>query len=316
MPGHPQVSKIAEPAREGRPVAECLIVADLVTLVRPDLPPPDAPVPAGYAVRACSPADVERLGDLYFDSYDPGEASATRAEAVADIRATFAGDYGELWPEASLVATTADGHLVAAIQVVRRAPWPDTPDCPFVIELFTARTHRRRGLARALVVGALTVVGDRSLALRVAAGNDAAQGLYRGLGFREPARIVAAVLRDGDRILLCHRSPARRWYPDVWDVPGGHVDDGETAAAALVRELREELGVGVAEPTTPPVLEVRTGAVHLTIWVVDSWTGTPHNTAPEEHDAIGWFDGSQIAGLRLADDSYRETFTDVLRSER
>ncbi len=291
-------------------------MADLVTLVRAKLPPPDAQVPAGYAVRACSPADVERLGDLYFDSYDPGEASATRAEAVADIRAAFAGDYGELWPEASLVATTADGDLVAAIQVVRRAPWPDTPDCPFVVELFTARAHRRQGLARALLVGALNVGGGTALALRVAADNDAAQGLYRGLGFHEPARVVTALLRDGDRILLCHRSPGRRWYPDVWDLPGGHVNDGETAGAALVRELREELGVVVAEPTTPPVREVRTPAVHMTVWVVDSWTGTPVNTAPEEHDAIGWFDGSQVAGLRLAHDSYRETFTDVLRSER
>ncbi|WP_433427484.1 NUDIX hydrolase [Nonomuraea sp. CA-141351] len=39
-----------------------------------------------------------------------------------------------------------------------------------------------------------------------------------------PVRIVTAVLRDGDRVLLCHRSAGRRWYPDVWDLPGGHVE--------------------------------------------------------------------------------------------
>ena len=38
------------------------------------------------------------------------------------------------------------------------------------------------------------------------------------------ARIVTALLRDGNRVLLCHRSPRRRWYPDVWDLPGGHVE--------------------------------------------------------------------------------------------
>lgn len=160
-------------------------MAELLTLVRPAGAPPPPTVPVGYALRPCSPADVEPLGDLYFDSYDPGEASATRDEAVADIRAAFAGDYGELWPEASLVATASDGGApVAAIQVVRRAPWPDTPDCPFVVELFTDRAHRRRGLARALITGALGVVGRTGLALRVSAGNHAALALYRGLGFR------------------------------------------------------------------------------------------------------------------------------------
>jgi GNAT superfamily N-acetyltransferase len=164
------------------PLAEWVVVADLLTLVRPELPPPAVVTPAGYVLRACSPDDVEALGDLYFASYDPGEACATRGEAVADIRAAFAGEYGELWPEASLVATTADGDPVAAVQVVRRAPWPDTPDCPFVIELFTARGHRRRGLGRTLIAAALGVT-RAPMALRVAADNAAALALYRGLGF-------------------------------------------------------------------------------------------------------------------------------------
>ncbi|WP_428833210.1 NUDIX hydrolase [Micromonospora coerulea] len=53
-----------------------------------------------------------------------------------------------------------------------------------------------------------------------------------------PVRIVTAVLRDGDRVLLCHRSAGRRWYPDVWDLPGGHVEEGEDPKESLVRELR------------------------------------------------------------------------------
>lgn len=53
--------------------------------------------------------------------------------------------------------------------------------------------------------------------------------------------IVAGVMIQDGRILLCHRSPDRWWYPDVWDLPGGHVEPGETPAAALRRDL-EELG--------------------------------------------------------------------------
>lgn len=151
-------------------------------------PPPAATPAAGFDLRPTRHSDVHALGQLYFDSYDPGQASASLPEAIADIEASFTGDYGQLWPDASLVATAGGQQLAAAILVVRRAPWPDTPDCPFVIELFTARQHRRLGLARCLLRGAIDVVaadGARTLALRVADDNAGALGLYRSLGFRQ-----------------------------------------------------------------------------------------------------------------------------------
>ena len=53
--------------------------------------------------------------------------------------------------------------------------------------------------------------------------------------------VVGAVLRDaGGRVLA-----ARRERPAGWELPGGKVEAGETEPAALVRELREELGVSV-----------------------------------------------------------------------
>ena len=39
--------------------------------------------------------------------------------------------------------------------------------------------------------------------------------------------MVAGVLVRGTEVLLGHRSPGRRWYPDVWDLPGGHVEPGD-----------------------------------------------------------------------------------------
>ena len=126
------------------------------------------------------------------------------------------------------------------------------------------------------------------------------------------ARIVAALLRDGDRVLLCHRSPDRRWYPDVWDLPGGHVDEGENPTEALVRELREELAITASEPSSPPMREIRTATFDMQIWLIDSWTGTPVNAAPEEHDAVTWFEASDLDGLRLAHESYHSMFAAVL----
>jgi 8-oxo-dGTP pyrophosphatase MutT (NUDIX family) len=126
------------------------------------------------------------------------------------------------------------------------------------------------------------------------------------------ARIVTALLRDGNRILLCHRSPRRHWYPDVWDLPGGHVEPGELPGAALARELREELGIDIAAPSGPPVQEVRAHTLDMQIWLIEAWLGSPINVAPDEHDAIAWFTEDALGELSLAHDSYLAIFSEVL----
>lgn len=54
-------------------------------------------------------------------------------------------------------------------------------------------------------------------------------------------RVVAAVIRRGDTILVTRR-PDRPGKPGQWEFPGGKVEPGESEPAALARELREELG--------------------------------------------------------------------------
>lgn len=110
--------------------------------------------------------------------------------------------------------------------------------------------------------------------------------------------VTAALVRDG-RVLLCHRTPARRWYPDVWDLPGGHVEPGEAPYDALARELREELGV-VLGPATRPWKRSRLPVARLTVWKVTGWDGEPANLAPEEHDDLRWFAPGELAGVALA----------------
>src|SRR5215207_586529 len=124
--------------------------------------------------------------------------------------------------------------------------------------------------------------------------------------------VVAALIVRSGKILLGRRSAERVFYPDVWDLFGGHVEPGEECEQALVRELEEELGITPAGWTfletltidlpsadsSPPDLLV----VHL--YLVTDWTGTPVNMQHEEHSTIGWFSAEEAVRLELADAMY------------
>jgi 8-oxo-dGTP diphosphatase len=58
-----------------------------------------------------------------------------------------------------------------------------------------------------------------------------------------PITVVAAVIEQNGRILICQRRRGDR-FELQWEFPGGKVQAGETPQQALVRELREELNVG------------------------------------------------------------------------
>ncbi|HEY0936143.1 MAG TPA: NUDIX domain-containing protein [Trebonia sp.] len=119
-------------------------------------------------------------------------------------------------------------------------------------------------------------------------------------------RIVTVILLRPREALLCHRTPARLAYPDVWDFPGGHVEPGEDPLAALRREVAEELGVELEGVDGDPVLRRvdPQRSLDLTVWVARRWRGEVSNRQPHEHDAIGWFTAAQVEGLKLADASH------------
>lgn len=134
--------------------------------------------------------------------------------------------------------------------------------------------------------------------------------------------VVAALIVQGDRILLGQRSAKRMLYPDVWDVFGGHVEPGEQQAQTLVRELQEELDI---TPTAWIFLETITFSIptaddkpadQMTVHLyrVTAWTGTPINRQPEEHSTIGWFSLTEATTLHLADPGYPMLFAQYIPS--
>lgn len=113
-------------------------------------------------------------------------------------------------------------------------------------------------------------------------------------------QIAVAMLVSEGRVLMAHRRADRRWYPDCWDLIGGHVESGETPAEAVHRECTEEIGVeiqavrGVPFAFSDPTIEMHA-------FLVTDWVGHPTNTAPEEHDDLRWYHPDELATLTLAD---------------
>ena len=98
--------------------------------------------------------------------------------------------------------------------------------------------------------------------------------------------VAAAVIERGGEILLAQR-PAGKPYPGFWEFPGGKIEPGEDALAALTRELKEELDITVTAAT--PWITRRYVYTHATVRLhffrVTAWDGEPK---PLEDQAIAW----------------------------
>jgi mutator protein MutT len=114
------------------------------------------------------------------------------------------------------------------------------------------------------------------------------------------------------RVFLVHRSPLKAKYPSVWDFPGGHLEPGENGRQALVRELREELGVEITPPDGSAILTRQDAELVQEVWLVEQWDGEILNAAPDEHDAIGWFTLDETMALDLAAADYPALFKRLL----
>jgi len=109
-------------------------------------------------------------------------------------------------------------------------------------------------------------------------------------GQADPAKVVdvaaAVVLLPDGRFLLAQR-PAGKVYAGYWEFPGGKAEQGEPLAAALARELHEELGIDVTR-AYPWIVEEYVyphAHVRLHFFRVLVWRGEPH---PRERQQLAW----------------------------
>jgi 8-oxo-dGTP diphosphatase len=105
--------------------------------------------------------------------------------------------------------------------------------------------------------------------------------------------VVGAALLDTGRLLAARRSAP----PDLagrWELPGGKVEPGETPEAALVRELREELGVEVeVGERIPGEWPLRSPYV-LQVWTASLLPASPDPKPLQDHDDLRWLTAAEL----------------------
>ena len=99
--------------------------------------------------------------------------------------------------------------------------------------------------------------------------------------------VAAAVLQRPDGSFLLAQRPADKIWAGYWEFPGGKIESGETPYHALVRELREELGITVttAYPWVTRVFTYPHATVRLNFFRVTAWSGELH---PHEGQEFAW----------------------------
>ena len=107
--------------------------------------------------------------------------------------------------------------------------------------------------------------------------------------------VVACALIDTDNRVLIAQRPEGKTFAGLWEFPGGKVDAGERPEAALIRELKEELGITIEEPCLAPL----TFASHtyevfhllMPLYVCRKWEGV---VTAREGQQLAWVRANKL----------------------
>lgn len=132
---------------------------------------------------------------------------------------------------------------------------------------------------------------------------------------------VALILEQDNKILCIHRGKVKI-NPHCWSIVAGHVDEGESALQALVREAEEEIGIIInpADLTlvhTSHAYQPAYGEILSLYFSCTRWKGTIVNKEPHKHVELKWFAKSELPQPMIEHVAYsiRQLFADHAFSE-
>ena len=113
----------------------------------------------------------------------------------------------------------------------------------------------------------------------------------------ERVEVAAAVIERPDGAFLMASRPEGKVYAGWWEFPGGKIEVGESARAALERELAEELGLTVTQsyPWLNREFDYAHARVRLRFFRVTGWRGEPH--PHEGQGGLAWVSDAAAPAL-------------------
>lgn len=111
---------------------------------------------------------------------------------------------------------------------------------------------------------------------------------------RKTIRVVAAIIRDGDKIFATQRGHGE--FKGGWEFPGGKIEAGETPEEALVREVREELDTEIKVGELVETVEYDYPTFHLSMdcfWA-EVVSG---DLVLKEHEAAKWLTKDELGSV-------------------
>ena len=114
--------------------------------------------------------------------------------------------------------------------------------------------------------------------------------------------VVAALVREEGRVLMSRRRPDQA-MPNLWEFPGGKVEAGEHPEAALVREVREELGCEIAIDRIDEVVfhAYPEFDLYMLVYAATITAGTPRALDVAE---VAWVEAARLPELDLLPADY------------
>jgi 8-oxo-dGTP diphosphatase len=108
--------------------------------------------------------------------------------------------------------------------------------------------------------------------------------------------VAACALIDRDGRVLLARRPEGKWMAGLWEFPGGKLNPGETPEAALIRELKEELGIDISADCLAPFAfashPYERFHLLMPLFLCRRWKGIPR---PREGQTLTWVRPERLA---------------------